>query len=67
MRGSIWVVVAAVVAPIHPEAMPVFLTTPWEIEVWLNAGTALELQRPADNALRIVANGAKTITTRDPR
>src|SRR5208282_5538439 len=35
---------AVVVAAIHPEAMPVFLTTPWEIEVWPNAETALELQ-----------------------
>jgi putative SOS response-associated peptidase YedK len=27
----------AVVAPIHPKAMPVILTTPDEIETWLTA------------------------------
>jgi len=47
---------------IHPKAMPVILTTPQEIEVWLNAerANALELQRPLpDYALRIVAKGEK--------
>jgi putative SOS response-associated peptidase YedK len=36
----------AVVAPIHPEAMPVVLTTPTEVEIWLKADTpdALALQ-----------------------
>jgi putative SOS response-associated peptidase YedK len=52
----------AIVAPIHPKAMPVILTTPAEIDLWLEAETieALTLQRPlADDALRIVAKGEK--------
>jgi putative SOS response-associated peptidase YedK len=52
----------AVVAPIHPKAMPVILTTPAEIDLWLlaDASKALELQRPlVDDALRIVASGEK--------
>ena len=52
----------AVVAPIHPKAMPVILTTPAEIDLWLLADTpeALELQRLLpDDALRIVASGEK--------
>ena len=52
----------AVVAPIHPKAMPVILTRPDEIEAWLVAPTAevLKLQRPLpDDALRIVARGSK--------
>ena len=50
----------AVVAPIHPKAMPVILTTRAEIERWLTvpAKEALQLQRPLpDDALRIVARG----------
>ena len=53
----------AVVAPIHPKAMPVILTTPDEIDRWLAADTpdALELQRPLpDEALRIVARGERS-------
>jgi putative SOS response-associated peptidase YedK len=52
----------AVVAPIHPKAMPVILTTPSEVDLWLLADPpkALELQRPLpDDALRIVASGEK--------
>ena len=50
----------AIVAPIHPKAMPVILTTPEEIDLWLHADApkALELQRPLpDDVLRIVASG----------
>ncbi len=52
----------AVVAPIHPKAMPVILTTPDEVRLWLLADPvkALELQRPLpDSALKIVASGEK--------
>ncbi|WP_426443274.1 SOS response-associated peptidase [Bradyrhizobium genosp. P] len=47
---------------IHPQAMPVILTTPAEIETWLTGppDEALKLQRPLpDGLLRIVARGAK--------
>jgi putative SOS response-associated peptidase YedK len=53
----------AEVAPVHPKAMPVILTTEQEVDVWLNAPTpvALELQRPlANGKLRIVARGERT-------
>ena len=52
----------AVVAPIHPKAMPVILRTPEEVDLWLEADVAdaLVLQRPLpDGALRIVAKGEK--------
>ena len=52
----------AIVAPIHAKAMPVILTKPDEVEVWLSAppAEALKLQRPLpDDALRIVARGGK--------
>jgi putative SOS response-associated peptidase YedK len=52
----------AIVAPIHPKAMPVILTTREEIETWMTAAVAqaLQLQRPLhDAALRIVARGQK--------
>jgi putative SOS response-associated peptidase YedK len=52
----------AVVAPIHPKAMPVLLTTPDECEAWLTAPApeALHLQRPLpDGMLEIVARGEK--------
>ena len=52
----------AIVAPIHEKAMPVILTTPAEIDLWLTAeiAEAIVLQRPlADDALQIVAKGEK--------
>jgi putative SOS response-associated peptidase YedK len=51
-----------VVAPIHQKAMPVVLTTPDEVEVWLTApwSEAKELQQPLpDVRLRIVPEPAK--------
>ena len=53
----------AIVAPIHPKAMPVILTTPDEMDQWMMAPAvdALTLQRPLpDDALQIVARGGKT-------
>ena len=50
------------VAPIHPKAMPVILTRPEEVDLWLRGETieALKLQRPLpDETLRIVARGLK--------
>jgi len=52
----------AVVAPIHPKAMPVILTSPAEVDLWLEGETlaALALQRRLpDEALAIVAKGEK--------
>jgi putative SOS response-associated peptidase YedK len=52
----------AIVAPIHPKAMPVILTTAQEIETWLTAPSpeALKLQRPLPgDALAIVARGQR--------
>ena len=51
-----------VVAPIHPKAMPVILTTPEEHHQWMTAPVeeALRLQRPlADGMLRVVASGER--------
>lgn len=50
----------AEVAPIHPKAMPVILTTPDDVEAWLTLPTseAMKLQRPLpDGTLTIVATG----------
>jgi putative SOS response-associated peptidase YedK len=52
----------AVVAPIHPKAMPVILTSAAEVDSWLEADTsdARALQRPLpDDALKIVAAGER--------
>src|SRR5271166_3500972 len=49
-------------SPVHPKAMPVILTTPAEVDRWLEADTpdALPLQRPLpDDMLRIVAKGER--------
>ncbi|MFP5248260.1 MAG: SOS response-associated peptidase [Acidobacteriota bacterium] len=53
----------AEVGAIHPQAMPVILRTPGEVDTWMTApiAEALKLQRPLpDGALHIVARGAKT-------
>ncbi len=52
----------AIVAPIHPKAMPVILTEPAEFDRWLESDAidALKLNRPlSDQALLIVARGEK--------
>jgi putative SOS response-associated peptidase YedK len=52
----------ALVAPVHPKAMPVLLLDEGASETWLTGTVedALALQRPApEDALRIVAKGTK--------
>jgi putative SOS response-associated peptidase YedK len=62
MFGFLTTEANAVVAPIHPKAMPVILTTPEEVDLWLEGEMpeALKLQRPLpDGFLRIVGRGEK--------
>jgi putative SOS response-associated peptidase YedK len=52
----------AEIGAVHPKAMPVILTTPYEVETWMTAppDEPLKLQRPLpDGALRAVARGVK--------
>jgi putative SOS response-associated peptidase YedK len=52
----------AEVAKVHPQAMPVILTTPEACDVWMSAdwARASKLQRPLpDGSLKIVASGEK--------
>ena len=62
LYGFLSTVANAVVAPIHPQAMPVILTTAAEVDLWLEGDTldALKLQRPLpERALGTVAGGEK--------
>lgn len=60
----------AEVAPIHPKAMPVILTTKAEIELWMSAPweEARALQRPlANGSLRTVERMADVVDPADPQ
>jgi putative SOS response-associated peptidase YedK len=62
LYGILTTAANAVVAPIHPQAMPVILTTSAEVDLWLEGETtaALALQRPLpEDALAIVAKGER--------
>ena len=54
----------AVVAPIHPKAMPVILTTPDQVETWLSAPweEAKTLQRPLPDDLLQVVTKPESVT-----
>ena len=50
----------SVVAPVHPDAMPVVLTDPDECVEWLSGGAAsLRLQRPLSITELVVIDGPK--------
>ncbi len=52
----------AEVGAVHPKAMPVILTTPEEVEIWMSAPweIASKLQRPLpDGTLQVVSRGVK--------
>lgn len=52
----------ALVAPVHPKAMPVLLTTPEACTAWLTGSIEelIDMQRPLpDDALQIVATGKR--------
>lgn len=50
----------AEVGAIHPKAMPAILTTPDEVDQWLDEPDGLALQRPLPNGtLKIVAKGLR--------
>jgi putative SOS response-associated peptidase YedK len=49
----------AIVAPIHPKAMPVIPTSPVEFDRWLEADTPDALALLPDDVLRIVAKGER--------
>jgi hypothetical protein len=60
----------AIVGAVHAKAMPVILTKPDEIEVWMSASApeALKLQCALqDDALRVVARGLKEDVAADER
>jgi putative SOS response-associated peptidase YedK len=59
--GFLTTIANAIVAPIHPKAMPVILTTPEEVDLWIEGETTEALKpRPLpDDALKIVARGEK--------
>ena len=62
LHGFLTTAANAVVAPIHPKAIPVILTTPAEADLWLQGETvdALKPERPLpEGALGIVAKGEK--------